>query len=56
MIISPDENTEAQSGEEQLLRFFVNGGQDTLFDKHMTFAGVPLRNSRKCHSRKAELR
>lgn len=56
MIIPADENTEAQSGEGQLPSFFVNGGQDTLFDKFMTFAGVPLRNSRKCHSRKAELR
>lgn len=40
MIISADENTEAQSGEGQLLSFFVNGGQDTLLDKFMTFAGV----------------
>lgn len=56
MIISADENTEAQSGEGQLLSFFVNGGQDTLLDKFMTFAGVSLRKSLKCHSRKAELR
>lgn len=56
MIISADENTEAQSGEGQLSSFLVNGGQDTLFDKFVTFAGVPVRNFLKCHSQTAELR